>query len=170
MVARDDIYYMPDYFNDGIVRAVNDRVYAELRDSGVRINFMVHDNLPIFKPQYFPKGTAETHERWLRSIVTSADQIICISQDVADQTARWIEDQEPALRPPPKLVVLHHGADIGAASSTNGLPEDAAVVLDELSGRPSFLMVGTIESLAKATYRRSKLSNSFGRPVLMLIS
>jgi glycosyltransferase involved in cell wall biosynthesis len=106
---------------------------------------MIHDNLPISQPQYFPEGTANIHERWLRAIVTSADQILCISQDVADQTELWLEEHKLALRPPPKFVVLHHGADLGAASPTNGLSKDAAALLDELSARPTFLMVGTIE-------------------------
>jgi glycosyltransferase involved in cell wall biosynthesis len=37
------------------------------------------------------------------------------------------------------------GADIESSTPSQGLPEDAAVTLDKLSMRPTFLMVGTVE-------------------------
>ncbi len=144
-VAKDDIYYMPGYFNDGVVRAAESGVYAKLRNCGVRINFLIHDNLPISKPQYFPEGTEEVHEAWLCSIAASADQLLCISRDVAEDTGRWLEQNAPTLPHCPKLAVLHHGADIDASSATKGMPKDAPMVLEVLASRPTFLMVGTIE-------------------------
>jgi glycosyltransferase involved in cell wall biosynthesis/SAM-dependent methyltransferase len=144
-VAKDDVYYMPDYFNDGVVRAAESGVYANLRDRGVRINFLIHDNLPVSKPQYFPEGTEKVHAAWLRSIAASADQLICISRDVAEDTGHWLEQNAPTLLHCPKLAVLHHGADIDASSATKGMPEDAPTVLEVLASRPTFLMVGTIE-------------------------
>lgn len=40
---------------------------------------------------------------------------------------------------------VHNGGDIENSKPSNGLPEDAHVVLDALGKRPTFLMVGTIE-------------------------
>jgi FkbM family methyltransferase len=143
-VAKDDIYYMPDYFNDGVESAAQAGVYARLRDSGVRINFMIYDHLPISKPQFFPKESDIIHEKWLRSISGNADQLICISQHVADETTRWLEKNCPTLHPKPKINFLHLGADM-ASSGTNECPENSPIALDALSSRPTFLMVGTIE-------------------------
>ncbi len=39
----------------------------------------------------------------------------------------------------------HIGADIEKSAATQGLPDDASQVIAQLSARPSFLMVGTIE-------------------------
>lgn len=56
---------------------------GKLREQGVPISLMVHDTLPITRPEWFPDGVAEAFEAWLRVAVASADQFICISQCTA---------------------------------------------------------------------------------------
>lgn len=144
-VGQGDIYYMPDYFNDGVARAADCGMYAKLRDCGVRVNFLIYDNLPISMPQHFPEGTEKVHEAWLRSIAANADQLICISRDVAEDTRHWVNEKMPTLRDRPMIDFVHLGADIDASSPTTGMPADAPMVLEALTSRPTFLMVGTVE-------------------------
>jgi FkbM family methyltransferase len=143
--GQDDIYYMPDYFNDGVARAADSGVYAKLRDRGVRINFLIYDNLPISMPQHFPEGTEKIHEAWLRTIAANADQLICISRDVAEDTRHWLKQKMPTPPYPPMIDFVHLGADIDASSPSTGMPTGAPKVLEALASRTTFLMVGTVE-------------------------
>ncbi len=116
-----------------------------LRNAGVRIFFIVYDILPIQIPEAFPQGTDEIHKRWLSSICRLSDGVMCISQTVADDVAEWLNTNGPKRLRPLKIGWFHIGADIENSVPTQGLPDDASQVLNHLSSRPSFLMVGTVE-------------------------
>ncbi len=144
-VRPGDVYYMPDYFAHGVVQAFEAGVYDRLRESGVRLNFLIHDNLPVSHPEFFPDGAGELHSAWLRCLAASADHLICISNAVKDDAIRWLEQNAPSLRRRLQFSVVHHGADPEAAAATKGLPNDARSTLTQLALRPTFLMVGTVE-------------------------
>lgn len=141
-VAAGDVFYAPDFFPGPTVEAARAGVYARWREAGVQVHFLVHDILPLLRPECFPPGTEEGFGHWLRAISGAADSLICISQAVADDCAGWLRAQQLAA---PSLEVLHHGADIGASRPSTGLPDQAAALLADLASAPSFLMVGTIE-------------------------
>lgn len=138
-----DVYYMPDYFPHGVVQAFEEGVYDRLRENGVRLNFLIHDNLPISHPEFFPDGAGDIHAAWLRSVASCADQLICISKAVRDDAIRWLEQSGQRRRP--RFFVVRHGADTEASAATKGLPADAAGALSQFCRRPTFLMVGTVE-------------------------
>jgi len=83
-------------------------------------------------------------EKWLHTVSSNADRLLCISAAVADETRDWLRQQAPQ-RALPEFAVLHHGADIAASMPSTGLPDDAAAVLADITSVASFLMVGTIE-------------------------
>lgn len=118
----------------------------ELRRMGVGLAFMVYDLLPVRLPDCFSPGAAPDHERWLRAIA-KADMAICISQAVADDLAQWLGEHREAFAPglPPQIRAVHPGADPAALVSTQGLPQDAPALLEQLRKHPAFLMVGTLE-------------------------
>ena len=136
---------MPDFFSEGIVPAAKSGLYTQLRAKDVRISFMVYDILPISDPQFFPAGMGRAHANWLRAIAENADQLICISQDVADRTVAWIRKNLEKSKDTICCSAVHLGADVNAAIPSKGLPTDAPHVLEQLERYPTFLMVGTIE-------------------------
>jgi glycosyltransferase involved in cell wall biosynthesis len=83
-------------------------------------------------------------EKWLHTVTSNADRLLCISGAVADETRAWLRQHAPQ-RSVPAFAVLHHGADIAASMPSTGLPDDAQAVLADIRSVPSFLMVGTIE-------------------------
>ncbi len=144
-VSRGDIFYMPDYWSEGVTKATQAGVYADWRARGIETTFLIHDILPLTMPQHFPEWSFEEQTLWLGSLADSADRLICISQDVADEARSWIEQHRPDALKRLKFAVLHHGADIDASAPSKGMPRDADAVFQALRSRPSYLMVGTIE-------------------------
>ena len=149
-VQAGDAFYSADHSPHAVMDATAAGVYAALRARGVSINFLVHDLLPVLRPEFFPSNTDITHGAWLRCVAGIADRLICISRAVADETQAWLAEHGAANgaeagRIPP-LHVLHHGADIAAAvdqplAQAAGQP----AALQAIGAAPVFLMVGTIE-------------------------
>ena len=115
-----------------------------LRRSGVRIMFVIYDLIPIDFPDYFPKGQAKGHDRWLRAISCS-DGVVAISQAALNRYERWVRDNQVVL--PPYFIRDYFtlGADISAAIPSKGLPVSAKDNLRKIGERTSLLMVSTIE-------------------------
>ncbi|AKU24020.1 glycosyltransferase [Massilia sp. NR 4-1] len=149
-----DLFYSADYSPGAVMAAAHAGVYANLRARGVAVNFLVHDLLPVLRPEFFPPRADLTHGAWLACIAAEADCLLCISAAVRDELAAWLAAPAATTATAatrgaaPQLAVLHHGADIvaeaGAAPATVPPPADTAL-LAQLAGAPSFLMVGTIE-------------------------
>src|SRR5262245_17880120 len=135
-----------DISGDLLIQAECEGLYADYRNRGVMVYFMVFDLLPITMPDVFPPGTDERHAKWLQA-VSKFDGAICISKAVADELARWQKDSgfEWSSRRPFRIAWLHLGADIENTVGTRGLPDNAEWTLRRLQARPSFLLVGTIE-------------------------
>jgi len=115
-----------------------------LRNKGVLVYHIVHDILPELRPDFFwPELCTEFHE-WLLA-VSNSDGAICVSRTVADELTEWLKNNGPRRIRPFKIGWSHNGADIENSIPTRGLPNDASQLLSQISARPSFLMVGTIE-------------------------
>lgn len=138
-----DILFMLD-FNRVVVEASR-AFYQRLRAFGVRVYFMVYDLLPVVMPHHFTDGHPQSHRLWLE-IVGESDGAFCISRAVAEELVAWIAANGPKRRQPLKIESFHLGADLQNSTPTNGLPADADRVLHMLASRPSFLMIGTLES------------------------
>lgn len=143
-VAAGDILYCPDYCPAQTMAADAAGLYAGLRRRGVSVNVLVHDLLPVLRPEFFPRRADAGHAAWLACIAGHADRLICISAAVAEQLRDWLAEHAPALRQQPALAVLHHGADIGGDLLDSA--EDGAAARPA-PGAPvqRFLMVGTLE-------------------------
>ncbi len=138
-----DVFYGADFCPGQVITAAASGIYREWRQQGVKISFLIHDILPVTRPEFFPEHAGDTHAQWIGSISDYADHLICISQAVADETQAWL--REKGIQPGADFPILHHGADISASFPTTGLPPDAYKVQDAMRAVPSFLMVGTIE-------------------------
>ncbi|ELX10633.1 glycosyl transferase family 1 [Janthinobacterium sp. HH01] len=143
-VAAGDVFYSPDFYPGAVTEAGRIGLYRRWREAGVSVNFLIHDLLPVLRPEFFPARVDDVFEKWLHTVSSNADRLICISGAVADETRAWLQQQAPQ-RALPQFAVLHHGADIAASLPSTGLADDAAAVLADIASAPSFLMVGTIE-------------------------
>lgn len=138
-----DLFFGLDF--QAQVVATQHETLTAWRRLGVRTGFLVHDLLPLQRPDCFGPGARETHQRWLET-VAAADFAVCVSQAVADELHDWLDCfGAPGPRPPFALHVSHNGADLEAAAPSRGLPDDAAALLARLRRAPALLMVGTLE-------------------------
>lgn len=136
-----DAYYCADLAPRATATAARAGIFAGWRARGLSINFLIHDLLPVLRPEFFPPRADENHAAWLRCLAAEADRLICISQAVADELAGWLASEQVPCRPGQQLQVLHHGADLGTPPAA----QQDSELLRQIAARPSFLMVGTIE-------------------------
>lgn len=121
-----------------------DEILTHMRDSGVRVEFLVHDLLCISMPQYFDHELVVHFARWLK-LITKGDGAICVSKATADDLSRWVNKNAPKRTSDFMIRYVHNGADFANPHSSSGLPKGAETVLGKIQERPSFLMVSTLE-------------------------
>ena len=119
-------------------------VYSEWRRNGVQVYFVVYDLLPVLMPKVFRDVIAPIHAQWLTTLAQT-DGVLCISRAVADDMADWLSVFGGDRLRPFKLGWFHLGGDVAGSIPSTGLSADSEHVLNALSSRPSFLMVGTLE-------------------------
>jgi glycosyltransferase involved in cell wall biosynthesis len=118
--------------------------YAHLKRVGVQLYFVVYDLLPISLPSMFADGAATTFAAWINTIAQS-DGVICISRASADELIDWLTLYGPRRLRSLRLGWFHLGADLAGSIPTVGLPSDSSHVFREISKRPTFLVIGTLE-------------------------
>lgn len=115
-----------------------------LRNKGVYVYHVIYDILPVVKQEFFwPELCSEFHELLLA--VSKSDGVICISQAVADEVTGWMKANSGKRLRLFKVGFFHLGSDVENSLPTRGIPDTATEIFDQLSARPTFLMVGTIE-------------------------
>jgi len=142
--ASGDVMLVADFTGGLAVIANNAGVFAQLKNDGVELCFVVYDLLPVQMPNFFPPGQFDYLD-WLNTVSSVADRVICISKDVANEMKSWVEISGFSRLLPMKICWFHLGADINNSVPTCGLPNNADRILCQIQARTSFLMVGTIE-------------------------
>lgn len=117
---------------------------AQLKNQGVKISYVVYDLLAVLQSQHFVDGAFSLFTDWLR-VVTAADQLVCISKAVANETYDWLQAFGIKRSRPLNIDWFHLGADIDSSLPTTGMPKSSRSTLHALKSNPTFLMVGTIE-------------------------
>jgi glycosyltransferase involved in cell wall biosynthesis len=147
VVANGDIFYAPDFYPQGVVKAAETGLYTEWAAKGVNISFLIHDILPIQYPHFFPEGSSELHSRWMETITRISDRLICTSNTGAENVRYWIDshNDQKNLNPNLSVEAVYLGSDIAASSPNLDLKEESNHILEQISQLPTFLMVGTIE-------------------------
>jgi glycosyltransferase involved in cell wall biosynthesis len=118
---------------------------ADLRGRGVALLFVVHDLLPVLRPDWWGDGAHSLYTAWLRAIAQVADGLVCVTRATLGDLRNWLDSEQPARQRPLRLGYSYSGADIENSHPSMILPEDAGETLRRLRSRPTFLMVGTIE-------------------------
>jgi glycosyltransferase involved in cell wall biosynthesis len=141
--CQDDIYLALD-LNAHLTGKIHD-IHARLLCRGIKLYFIVYDILLVHHPEWWPKGTSDVFETWLRSISEMATGLICISEAVAEEVRSWLVQNPPQRPSGPAVASFHLGADVKSSLPSKGVPGNAQTILASLKAIPSFLMVGTIE-------------------------
>ncbi|WP_297839799.1 glycosyltransferase family 1 protein [Pseudomonas sp.] len=142
--AQDDIYLSLD-LNMHLASQLYP-LHHRMRQMGVQINYIVYDLLLFHRPDWWLAPNAELFNDWLSKISMVASNLICISGAVASELQIWLSSHtDKCAGNKPAVKSFHLGADINNSLPSLGLPDDAGHLLSNLSERPSFLMVSTIE-------------------------
>ena len=140
--SSGDVLLALDISGVTFIEACQAGVLQRLRGYGVRCHMLLHDLLPVTRPEFFPPKAAEMFERWLQQAVL-LDEVICVSQTVAQHLTHWLAEHPSSALP--RITYSHHGADVAQSAPTRGLPEEANHLLARLAQQPGILMVGTLE-------------------------
>lgn len=107
-------------------------VRSMVRGHGLKPMYLVHDLIPLTHPEYVRPGDAEKHETRMRTVLASAEAIICNSQHTRNQLTAFAARSD---MPVPPSVVGPLGVEDEFGTQEPAMPEV----------HPFFLTVGTIE-------------------------
>lgn len=136
-----DLFLGLDYALDTV--RFHEAQLRRLAQRGVRQWYLVHDLLPVQRPDWFPQSAGLRFRKWLRVLSSVTDGYLCNST----QTERDLRLNLRTLfgvKEGYETHVLPMGTDIKNSLHTTGLQDDVAEWLDQLTG-PIVLTVGTIE-------------------------
>lgn len=119
--------------------------FEQMRARGVQVWFVCNDTLPLAHPEWFPPEVHGTFKQWFETIATVGDGIACISRATENDVRQWIDALGIRRAQPLTVGCFHLGADIGRSKTPVALTHEEQADVDRLRGRPSFLMVGTLE-------------------------
>ena len=86
-----------------------DRVLRATRLSGVRFIMMVHDLIPLVRPEYFEIGRAPEFEKVMRETLPIADVILTNSQATARDVSKWTAEKLIQLKCTPQHIPIGTG-------------------------------------------------------------
>ena len=141
--SSGDVFFGLDWAADKVPGMAN--ALADMRDSGVRVFFFVHDILPISHPEWFPPEMEGIGTSWLQVVSAVSDGLICNSRATARAVFEWMDTADISRQRPLRIGYCHLGADLEPSIPTVGLPSSIEVMLPALAKSTTFLMVGTLE-------------------------
>lgn len=114
--------------------------------AGVSIHFVIHDILPLTKPQYFnfkdrwfdDEDFISQFTCWLKAACELSESLLCVSTATMQDVISWISENEDVRMPSLKTFRL----------GTGHIPEPTEKfdsLVNIFDGFPVFIMVGTIE-------------------------
>lgn len=139
--AAGDIFLGLDLNIYGTIR--NKRYLRSLKESGVRVAFVVYDVLPLEFPNFWRREDCVTfgHKLWLNAILES-NMLISISNDVSAKVELLAESL--GFEDKPRFETCTLGSDFNRLTSAKAPTQSASNVPRGRKSK-SYLMVGTIE-------------------------
>lgn len=119
----------------------NERVARCKAATGVRFSILIHDLIPLIRPEFFEKGRAPHFEAVIGSILPLTDQVFTNSRATADDVVKWSEARGISLKVPPKPLPIGTGFSTRRSTVHSG-DEDLPLSLKEGG---FVLFVSTIE-------------------------
>lgn len=137
-----DTFFGLDFSLDAVWRMRGE--LRRMRHIGVRFWYLVHDFLPLTRPEWFSAPTVLRFHNWLAIMAATADGFFCVSPPVATQLRAIIADRF-GVTDGFAVEVVPLGWDLSNSRPSSGLPDGFGQFLDKVRKVPSVLMVGTIE-------------------------
>lgn len=157
-----DVLFCPAYWFD-----VNPNVYRHLREQGCRVNFLIHDILPITHPQYYTYRWRENFKKRFYESLSYVETYFCVSEETRRSVANLAElAGMSAIR----TTTSHNGLDPLPVNTHVSLSQRITDVLMQHSH--FLLMVGTIEPKKNHIYVLDQLTplwrEGFEDPLLIV--
>jgi glycosyltransferase involved in cell wall biosynthesis len=116
------------------------------KEQGARVGIMLYDLVPAVMPEMCVPEMVASFDGWVRQAVSHADFFVCISEAVAEQSRRHLEDRFSELRKRKMpFGSIRLGAELDTVNSAAVIRPALKEVFD-YTGRPRpYLCVGTIE-------------------------
>jgi glycosyltransferase involved in cell wall biosynthesis len=115
-----------------------------LIDKGVKIYYLIHDILPVLRPDCFNDFfVKEFRDNYLLSVLKTKG-VICNSKTTAQSVYDFIKREKIAVNNF-SIGWFHLGADISKSLPSKGIPPEAQKVFSAMAENMTFLMIGTIE-------------------------
>lgn len=141
---QNDVFIGID-LNSAIIDFYHTHTFAEWRNKGVHINFVVYDILPVLYPMWWPENVGDVHKLWIETVLKVSHSVLCISHTVQKDVEAYLENNQNKINNNPTIGWFHLGADVENSIPSKGMPDDANIVLEHIQSMPTFIMVGTIE-------------------------
>lgn len=113
------------------------------RANGATVHVVVYDLLPVSHPGWFPPATSAHFAAWLNTLMISADQLLCISEEVAGQMRRLMTGIRVGRRP--QIGRLHLSGDVAGSVPSFGFSPAVERTLELARKNATVVMVGTVE-------------------------
>jgi glycosyltransferase involved in cell wall biosynthesis len=114
------------------------------RQRGLKVYYVLHDLLPIYRPDWFQPELCSQYGMWLPYITNNSDGIICGSQTVTAEFKSWLDSSRIERRWPLSIGCFYRGADVEGSFPSSGISPKEADFISHSSDFPTFLMVGVV--------------------------
>lgn len=140
---KGDVFLGLDHAMSAVVERAAD--LEAMRRSGVGIWFVCNDTLPLSHPEWFPAAVHAGFRAWFEVVVRLSDGIACVSAATREDVRRWAATLPIDRRTPLRLEQFPLGSDMAAVGDAGPVTTAEQAMIDRFKGKPSFLMVGTVE-------------------------
>ncbi|MDB5974300.1 MAG: glycosyltransferase family 1 protein [Nevskia sp.] len=121
------------------------RALGQWKSDGVKLFFLMHDLLPVRRPEWFNPKRHRTFHRWLRTLAIYSDSVLCVSKTTADDLEKWLIEQYGIGTESLPVRSFHLGTDFFSGAQHLNQTEGEKDVMPQLQERHCIMMVGTIE-------------------------
>ena len=122
-------------------------IFTQVRHGGGKIITAVYDLIPLQHPKTCHQIVLEAFEPWIKQAISESEQLVCISQNVADDLLQYIKKNSHLVHRPLQVDYWHLGADSCNHPVKKERVREGVVqwLKNKDHSRSTFLMVGTIE-------------------------
>ena len=112
---------------------------------GASVYVLVHDLLPLQRPEWFTLALHESYRLWFATVARVANGIFCVSGHTRDVLANELRKRYSLTGENIGMKRIALGADIEGSLPSMGMPEDSQDILSCMKENGAVLMVGTVE-------------------------
>src|SRR5262249_10097669 len=125
-------------FSGVVWKPLYSKLFSRLHEDGIDFSVLIHDIIPVERPDLVPDTSHRTFAEWLGTAVSTASLIFVSSKTTAQQLRSWADRKDPGLKP--QIVpIIFGGTELVVA------PEGSvSTIFRRPPPLPFVLAVGTI--------------------------